>query len=255
MHKGILTVAIGKKYVDQARFLSYSCMLNSAHTLRAVITDSPESLSRFYDIIIPYNKNDDPFSLKTRLYELTPFDQTLFLDADSLIFHPIEYFWSFLDDQSYVYEGRKITSGEWYFDIGKTCKLIGTEWIPLFNSGMILFSKCDKTKEFFKTAYYYFANHKSEGISIPFFRGQNYPDEPMLAMALAKHNMEPINDYGRFSHTLIKAKKIHLNIIKKVANFYKDEKTMYPLVVHFCGRRGNLYYLREKIRLWLHFHI
>jgi len=251
--KGILTIAIGKKYVNQAKYLASSCMLNSPHSLRAVITDLPDSLVNFYDIIIPYNDKADPFSIKTRLYEFSPFDKTLYLDADSLVFHPIDEYWNYLENNHYVYEGKKFTEGTWYFDIQKICPLIHTNWIPIFNSGMLLFSKNESAKEIFDTAFYYFNNHKKEGIEIHFFRGQNYPDEPFFAIALAKHNIEPINDYGRFSRTIIKAKHIHINIKKRIARFFKNGKTMYPLVVHFCGRRGGLYYLREKIRLFFYF--
>lgn len=253
--KGILTIAIGKKYTVQAKYLAYSCMLNSPHTLRAVITDSPDMLDSCYDIVIPYKDHDDPFSIKTRLYELSPFEETLFLDADSLVFHPVDNFWNYLQDYFYIYEGAKLVSGEWYFDIEKTRLLINTQWIPKFNSGMLLFNKSEEARQIFDTAYFYFMHHKKEGIDIPAFRGKNFPDEPAFAISLAKHNIEPINDYGRFSRTLINAKNIHLNILKRIAYFFKNDKTMYPLVVHFCGRKGGLYYLREKIRLFLYFHI
>ena len=250
---GILTIAIGKRYACQAKYLAYSCILNSPQTLRAVITDSPDILFNYYDIIIPYNVSDDPFSIKTRLFEFSPFEKTLFLDADSLVFHPIDDYWNYLKDDYYVYEGKKIFDGEWYFDIQKTCKIINTQWIPKFNSGMILFKKDGNAKEIFDTAYYYFVNHKKEGIDIPFFRGANYPDEPAFAIALAKHNKEPINDYGRFSRTLIKTRRIKINIKKRTARFVKDKKMAHPLIVHFCGRRGGAYYLREKLRLFFHF--
>jgi hypothetical protein len=247
--KGILTIAIGKKYVKQAKYLALSCMINTAHTTRAVVTDLPELLKDFYDIIIPWNNQDDPFSVKTRLYELSPFENTLFLDADSLVYHPIDSYWNYLENDYYAYEGVKLTCGEWYYNIENICKLINVPWIPKFNSGMILFRKTEQAKQIFDTAYYYFVNHKKEGIDIPFFRGKNYPDEPALAIALAKHNIEPVDDNGCFSRTLIGAKKIKLNIKKNIAQFIKYDKMVHPYVVHLCGRRNALYYMREKIRL------
>jgi len=255
--KGIITIAIGKKYVKQAIFLARSCILNTPNTIRAVITDSPLVLKNYYDIILPWNNNNnyniDPFSVKTRIYEFSPFDKTLFIDADSLVFHPIDEYWNYLEENNYVYEGDKLTNGEWYFDIKKTCQLVQTSWLPKFNSGMFLFKKSEEAKNIFDTAYYYFVNHKKEGIDIPFFRGKNYPDEPALSIALAKHNIEPVIDYGRFSRTLIKSKNIHLNIKKRIAFFLKNGKMVFPLIVHFCGRRNIPYYLREKLRLFFIF--
>jgi len=252
-NKGIITIAIGKKYAKQAKYLALSCMLNSPHTLRAVITDSPDLLKNYYDIIIPWDNNDDPFSIKTRVFEFSPFEKTLFLDADSLVFHPLDSYWNYLENNNYVYEGFKLTEGEWYYDIQKICQIIHTQWLPKFNSGMFLFNKCDEAKNIFNTAYYYFINHKKEGIEIPYFRGKNYPDEPAFAIALAKHTVEPVNDYGRFSRTLIKSKHIRLNINKRVACFIKKGNIVHPLVVHFCGRRGSFYYFFEKLRLFFRF--
>ena len=252
--QGILTIAIGKSYAKQAKYLAYSCMLNSPNTLRAVITNEADALKDYYDFIIPYNNSDDPFSLKTRIYELSPFEKTLFLDADSLVFHPLDEYWNYLRDRNYVYEGIKITSGEWYFKIEEICKLINTNWIPKFNSGMILFKKSEEAENIFKTANYYFFNHKKENIYIPYFRGTNYPDEPCFAIALAICGIEPVIEYGRFSRTLIKTRRIKINCTKRIARFLKNDKMVTPLVVHFCSRRGKIYYIKEKFRLFFHFH-
>ncbi|MDR0598529.1 MAG: hypothetical protein LBG84_00395, partial [Treponema sp.] len=90
-----------------------------------------------------------------------------------------------------------------------------------------------------------------EGIDIPLFRGTNYPDEPALAIALAKNNIEPVNDRGRFSRTLIGASRIRLNVIKRTAFFRKNGASVFPLVVHFCGKKGRVFYLLEKLRLFI----
>jgi len=250
INKGIITIAIGKKYAKQAKYLALSCIINSPHTIRAVITDSPGFLSNFYDIIIPWNNNDDPFSIKTRIYDFSPFEYTIFIDADSLVFNPIDDYWEYLKNNNFVYEGQKLSEGNWYFDIKKICSIINEDSIPKFNSGMLLFKKSEVAKKIFDTAYYYFTNYKIEGIEIPFFRGNNYPDEPALAISLAKNKIEPVNDYGRFSRTLIKAKNIRLNIKKRIAFFIKNGKFVYPHIVHFCGKRGSFYYFFEKLRLF-----
>ena len=253
MNRGILTIAIGKKYISQAKFLAYSCIINSPKTIRAVITDRSNELINFYNIIIPFNSKDDPFSLKTRLIEFSPFDQTLFLDADSLLINDIDDYWNFFTDGNYLYEGAKLFTGKWYFDIKTVCKLFNLEWIPKFNSGMILYRKCKETQNIFQDAFYYFENGKNLGLDIEFFRKNHIPDEPALAISLSKHNIEPFDDFGKFSRTLIGAKNIKINSIKKVAKLFKNGKTLYPLVIHFCGRKGGLYYLLEKIRIFLHF--
>jgi hypothetical protein len=119
---------------------------------------------------------------------------------------------------------------------------------------MLLFDGSEKTKNIFDTAYYYFTNHKTENIQIPFFRENMYPDEPFLAIGLAKHDIKPANDWGRFSRTLIGADKIHIDVTKRIVSFYKNGHYVFPQVVHFCGKMGQFFYFFEKIKLYFYFN-
>jgi hypothetical protein len=255
-NKGIITIAIGEKYARQAKYLAWSCMLHTPWVTRAVITDRPEFLSPYYDIIISYKKEyGQPFSLKTQLYKYSPFFETAYIDADSLVINNFDYLWRFLEYRSFVYEGKTYTDGIWYFDIAQTIKQMDILWIPKFNSGMILFKKDDIAQSIFDTAYGMMINNKD--IPVDFFRGQMLPDEPFLAIALAKKNEIPINsneEYGRFSHTLIGAEHIRINAVKGFAGFVKNGRPVFPLVVHFCGKFGQIFYIREKLRLFFCFN-
>jgi hypothetical protein len=253
--EGIITIAIGKKYISQAKYLALSALLNAPHIMRAVITDKPEALVKCYDFVIPYNAEyGDPFATKTRLYLYTPFERTLYMDADSLIINNIDFYWNYLEDNPFVYNGSLITEGEWYFNIKEIIKQTDVKWLPLFNSGMFLFKKNIITKQVFDTAYDYLIHQNERGMAVEFFRGKMLPDEPFLAIALAKNNVKPVEDYGRFSRTLINTENIRIDVIKRFASFYKDDKFVFPLIVHFCGNFGNLFYLREKLKLFFCFN-
>jgi hypothetical protein len=119
---------------------------------------------------------------------------------------------------------------------------------------MFLFDRSEKAQNIFETAYYYFLNHKKENIEVPFFRGKSYPDEPFLSIALAKHGVKPVEDWSRFSRTLINAENIHLDVIKGIAHYTKDGNRVFPQIVHFCGKFGNIFYTKEKIKLTLYFN-
>jgi hypothetical protein len=251
--KCIVTLALGKKYALQAKYLAYSCMLHAPHIPRAVITDFPDILDSYYDIIIPYNPEDgNPFVIKLKLYLYTPFDKTIYLDADSLVLHPIDMYWDFLIDKPFVYEGKVLSKGFWYFDVEKTIKQIGVPWMPEFNSGMFLFEKNELSQSIFVMACSYLENNGS--FDIPFFREKMLPDEPFLAMALAKHSIEPTKEYGRFSRTLIGAKKIRINVMRGIGYFVKDGRPVFPLVIHLCGCLGKFFFFREKLRLFFCFN-
>jgi len=53
--RGILTIAIGKKYVHQAKYLALSAILHAPHLTRAMVTDCPDALRDYYDVCVPYN--------------------------------------------------------------------------------------------------------------------------------------------------------------------------------------------------------
>jgi hypothetical protein len=228
-------------------------MLNSPHIIRSVITDKPEMLSPFYDVLLPYKPEFvDPFALKTQLFQYTPFDKTLYVDADSLVMNSIDTYWNALEDRAFAYTGDMIDRGEWYLNIEELIKQISVPWIPKFNSGMFLFDTGEKAKSVFDTAFRYMQNN--HGMDVPFFRGTMLPDEPFFAMALAKHNEKPLEDHGRFSRTLIGADHIRINAVKGFAGFIKNGRPVFPLVVHFCGRFGQIFYTREKLRLFFCFN-
>jgi hypothetical protein len=254
--RGIITIAIGEKYAKQAKSLACSCMLHSPWTIRAVITDRTELLAPYYDIIIPYKAGyGQPFSLKTQLYKFSPFNETAYIDADSLLISELDSLWGFLDSRSFVYEGKTYTTGFWYYDIAQVMEWLNVPWIPKFNSGMFLFKKDEAAQSIFDTAH----RLMSEGsvFTVDFFREKMLPDEPYLAAALALKGEMPLtkdDEHGRFSYTLINAKHIRLNVIRGFAAFVKDGTPVFPLVVHFCGRLGRVFYMRERIRLFLCFN-
>ena len=250
--KGIITIAIGKKYAEQAKYLSLSCILNSPHTLRAVITDCPDILKNFYDYIIPYNESFGyPFLLKTCLYIHTPFERTLYIDSDSLVFNNIDSFFETLEFGDFIYNGNKHYSGIWYLDIKSIIEKLEIKWFPIFNSGMFLFNKSETAKNVFQTASAFMSKYSDSDIS--FFRNQMLPDEPFFAMAFAKLNINPHNDNNRFSRTLINAKNVRINILYGYASFIKENTPVFPLIVHFCGRFGNIFYIIQKIKLFFYF--
>lgn len=250
--KGIITIAVGKKHRKYAKYLSYSCMINSPNTLRSVITDLPDELAPFYDIVIPFPNNLNPFSLKTQLYRYTPFNKSIFIDSDSLIINNLEPFWEILNYNNFVYNGTLKTSGLWYFNIEKVINDYNLKWIPEFNSGMFLFDDSEISKLIFDFAFDSLINYNDN--EIKFFRNNMLPDEPFFSLSLSKYKILPFNDFSRFSRTLIDSSEININVIKGIAYYYKDNKPVFPFIVHFCGRFGNINYFFQKIKLLLYFN-
>lgn len=81
----ILTISVGShKYAEMAFNLAVSAKFLDKGVKVAVLTDGiiAGRGEDIFDVVIPFKGN--PFEAKTRLPELTPFERTLYLDADTV---------------------------------------------------------------------------------------------------------------------------------------------------------------------------
>jgi len=252
--RGILTLAVGKKFNRQAKYLAYSCILHSASLPRAIITDECDCFKDLYDIIIPYTADmGDPFRVKLRLHHYTPFYETLYLDSDMLVYKDLHFMWDYFDDQSIVYPGACLKSGEWYFkEVEKVLEHLQIPWIGGFNSGCFVFRKDEIVCNMFEFADKLHKHH--DGLDVPFFRDKMLPDEPFLAIAFGKYNQLPLEDYGRMGASLIGAHSVRLDVISGFSKFFKNGQICFPAIVHFIGDYYQLYF-REKLKLLFYFKL
>jgi len=253
--KGIITLAVGKKYNRQAKYLARSCILHCPSLPRAIITDDCAYFKGLYDVVIQYTADmGNPFEVKLKLHLFTPFPETLFLDSDTLVYSDLRFMWECFDENSIVYTGNCVTAGEWYVNISQVLKHFNINWLPVFNSGIFLFKKDKNSAEIMNYAAKLYKNH--DGIEVPYFRGKMLPDEPFFSIALAKFNQTPAtNNYGRFGCSLIDAKRVKLNVTKGIAIFAKYDETVFPAIVHFVGGFiGRYFYFTEKLRLKFYFN-
>ena len=141
--KGILTLAVGKKFNKRAKYLAYSCILHSPTLPRAIITDNCKYFNGLYDVVIPYTADmGDPFFVKLNLQHYSPFFETLFLDSDTLVYMDLRFMWDYFDGQSIVYAGNCRKEGKWWFkEIADVLKYYNIPWIGQLNSGVFLFRK------------------------------------------------------------------------------------------------------------------
>jgi hypothetical protein len=246
--KGILTIAIGKKYNRWAKYLAYSCILHSPSLPRAIITDDCKYFNGLYDVIIPYTADmGDPFFVKLKLQHYSPFFETLFLDSDTLVYTDLRFMWDYFGSQSIIYAGTCLKEGTWYFkEIGDILKYYDIPWVGKLNSGVFLFRK-DETG--INVLNYAAELHEDHGdINIPLLGNKMLPDEPFLAVAFGKYNQLPKDEFGRHGRSLIKTKNVKINIIRGISKFTKEGKAAFPSVVHFVGGKDT-YYIEEKIKL------
>ena len=140
MDKGILYVATGLSYVNEAIIAATSCKKHNNYPI-ALITDSdgydlPAGL--FNTIIIKPAR----FSYRDKLLlKHSPFEQTIFLDTDTYVAEP-------LDDLFSILEYRELAIHQ--ADEGYEFKMPGfSNAMPEFNTGVIAFKLTPAVKQLF----------------------------------------------------------------------------------------------------------
>ncbi len=142
--KGVIYIATGEKCVNEA--------LVSAASLKRYMPDLPVTLfsdihiaSEYINNVVSIKEPTNTFEDKIRNIYKSPYDYTLYLDADTYICDDFSELFDLLDNfdiaAAHNY-GRRFSTGR-YSD-----KAITTSF-PTFNCGVILFKKSVKTRELF----------------------------------------------------------------------------------------------------------
>jgi hypothetical protein len=254
---GIITIAQGeKRYIEMAKMLATSLSLTNPGIKRAVITDAAaEEFNELFDIFIPYNADfGKGLSQKLYLDKYSPFDETIFIDADCLVFKSLESTIELCKKYPFVVFGDQISSGEWYMDVAAMCKRFNLPSIPLFNGGTYYFDKSDAALKIYNKARQLKENYTELGFSN--FRG-SINEEPLISVAMAINNIESVDDKGSVMRTPIGINgPLKIDVLNKTCFFNKSGEDVSPAIMHFSGSYANAFhYKREgaKLKLAVHF--
>jgi hypothetical protein len=266
--KSILTIAIGGKlYIDMACNLAMSFLMWNKNSSISffLVTDKPEYIPEFVrsQITIIKRTADElgkGFSSKLQLAELVQTDQTLFIDADCLIYGNLSDAFAVFEGESVSAIGYKRYQG---IDIGSCANIKdvleknGLGYFPLFCGSVYYVQNNDIAQSVFHQAKVLLKSYDALGL-VRLRNREN--EEPLMAMAMAKFLQNPVNDTG-----LIKADRMYYdymesNILRGYAKLWngiepsmKEYSTLMiskPLIVHFNAYNNELYeYRSEVIRL------
>lgn len=135
---------------------------------------------------------------KTLLFDASPYDQTMYIDADCLLFNTrIEFFWRRYRGQAFAVEGHQQSTGPVFScSLGvkqaeDLCALVKVESLSVFNAGVMYFESGPDSEQIFKTAVDLFEGPHRDAISYPYKHVGEYADEPYFACALAMHDIAP----------------------------------------------------------------
>ena len=92
--KGIITIATGnERYYKMALYLLYSLRISNPEMKMAIITDKQNLCTNEFDDVVILEEPHKSYLDKLDLLIRCPYDENIFIDADSLVFSNIDYLW------------------------------------------------------------------------------------------------------------------------------------------------------------------
>lgn len=247
---GILTIAFGQKHTNLAINLAKSLIITNPHIKRAVVTNNEGAavLKNYYDIIIPLQKN-----IKSNLYhklllnQYSPFEETLFIDADCLVYKDLFPVFELLSVQSFSNVGQEIADGEWYMDVKPVIKKLGLNSIPQINGGIYYFKKDETAHKIFKDAYDIAGQYTEIGLK-PFSDG-GINEEPVYALAMAKNGLSVVTDPNKITMytPLGISGNFNVDFLTGKCRFIKRSVKVSPSVIHFCGDITQKFHYKREV--------
>ena len=232
--RGFVTVATGSdEYYQLAVNLYISYKKNGGKYPFVLICDRENEYSRIFDRVVLVNEFRKSTIDKPLMYH-SPYDESIFLDADILILRSIDDLWDVfrnwddvgifgctypVDSQRgwFTYEG----CGEYKPQI---------KFMIDMNGGIVYFRKTNRASSIFNKALY-LTEHYSE---FDFKRFKEPADEPVMALSMALHSCKPL-DY-QYNQLILPGMPEKVTTDYQ-GNIFIGKKELTPNLIHFSNIR------------------
>ena len=236
--RGIVTLASGDdRFQHWAKYLLMSLRKHDPSVRTAVVTDVPDSphLAGFDQIVLLDPSRGDAYAQKLWLPEYSPFVETLFLDADCMVYQDLREVWESLEDGPIVgLAARSVTKPKWCKDVSSLPEKYQVKSYLEFNGGLVYWRYDDEVREIFEEARDIFDNHYEE-FGLHLF-GPRRGDEPALALAMSRRRIPSIHEHRHSMRGLSGLSgQPRLRIAEGIAEFIKHDELVEPAIVHFTG--------------------
>ncbi|MEM9213312.1 MAG: hypothetical protein AAGD25_03105 [Cyanobacteria bacterium P01_F01_bin.150] len=249
--RGILTIAHTKnKYVRQANNLAMSIRLRDPDIPIAVVSNlSHDSFDPSFTQVISWDFSDTPGLIsKLSLYDMTPFDETLFIDADCLALKSLDPVFEYFKDYEFGVFGINKPQPNWFLEISRVKNEISSDEYPGFNGGIYYFKRGKLSKDTFQIAKSLIPKYKE--LKIASFGG--FPgEEPLISLAMAKLGLRAVDDHSldiMYAPAGMRG-TLNIDVLKGHCSFEKYGKLVHPHIMHFASDDNCYEYLREDLRL------
>ena len=248
LKKGFITVATGKWYCYLAQNLAMSYRLFGNCDLPFyAITDKKgeKKLKKYFDGVIVVDQPHYNFLDKIDVYKNSPFEETIFMDADMNIVKDISFLFDKFEENGSVScygDLKEITDEQKPNHFGKAA----VEYFHLkqyirFGGGIYYYKKSEKADALIRSIYEdLIPNYdKYDLLHISAYFGndiRSMADEPLMGLAMVVHGMKPLNSVehlmryyrGNMMETL------QWDMEKQDCSFFWWEETVHPYIVHYA---------------------
>jgi len=250
---GILTLATSNDYLKAIGLALSLKISNPGVHLAVACTPSVKSeLTPFFDYVVDQRTDMQGFRQKVCLDYYSPFDKTLYLDSDILVFKPVSNFIQEWGDAPYTACGKYVTDGYSAFKLDRAAQLkrIGKpKFVTVDGSGHGYFNK-PACNPFFDRAREITDHHKEIAGNIDF------ADEDVIAIAMTEFDYAPVNHIPFFSRYLSAVKgTVNMNVSLGKCSFISvDTQLPYePCMMHFAANEAPFHYTIQMIGLFSKF--
>lgn len=206
-NKGVVYVATGREYIEMAARSAISLKSHSPDLQTHVFTDCDIAS---YDCFDGVTEITDPhFRSKIDCIPKTPFERTLFLDADTRICEDISSMFELLDRHDIALAHAPARDKQWEKYGGEAPRIFS-----LMNSGVILYKRTGPVKEFFKAwkKAYIEKGLKRDEYSL---REQLWASDLKLWVLPPEYNCRPKNEILALRSAAITPKILHIEDFKR----------------------------------------
>ena len=246
--KGFITVATGSEYYYKLAAnlcISYRKRGSGRYPFALVCDRENEYSAVFDDVVLV--KDVTRSTLDKLLISLSPYGETIFLDADSLVIGDIDDLWDAFQDQDDVsafgcslpLDSRK----GWFTYEGSGPYMDRVKYLMSMNGGIYYVRKSPLSEKVFHDARQVIDNYS--GIDFKYF--SNPQDEPVMAMAMVINGCKP-NDMA-YDMIVLPFAKERISVDYR-GNVYEGGKRTQNKLIHFATARTRLFlynYLADGI--------
>ncbi|MCC6584519.1 MAG: hypothetical protein IT271_12515 [Chitinophagales bacterium] len=230
MKKGILLIALGHPiYLKMAENLAVTLIASNPDVKIALVVEEGVSvkLSRLFSKIIVAPKKcyttagkTEYIKAKTCIYDLTPFDKTIFLDVDmAWMKKPVNDLFDSLEAIPWTISNSGIATDSVWCNIENAKAAYGDQPFWNYSSEFIYFQKSKETKKYFETVKAVFENPK---IDCTRFANSTMADELAFQLASMQTGQYPHveNFYPTFWYSREKTKSDKKKPVYKLYDIY-----------------------------------